>query len=418
MEQRAMRRNLVFTAGWVLAGLVIALVVNRLMPRDAAPQTSDPASNSAIALAPLPTEASPMPVATTDVANDAGNNFNAAEPAPAIMAGAAAPVTSSYAPAVRASAPAVVSVYTLSKVPVPGFAVEQTPNGPRVRQRQGIQQGLGSGVIIDTDGHIVTNHHVVEGASQIAVQLADGRSAAAHVVGLDPDTDLAVLKIDLPDLPVMKLGRSDRLAVGDVVLAIGNPFGLSQTVTHGIVSATGRALQGAVANFEDFIQTDAAINHGNSGGALVNARGELIGINTAVLGQDSGAEGLGLAIPVDLVRGVMREILLNDGRVIRGSIGFAARLYSELDARQAGLPYSGLIVIALAPDSPAREPGGLAIGDRIEAVDGQPVRTTQELTSRIASHKPGSIVKFTGLRGRNAQPFAAEVRVLEQAPSR
>ncbi len=199
-----------------------------------------------------------------------------------------------------------------------------------------MQQTLGSGVIVDAQGHIITNEHVIKEADEINVQLADGRSAAARIVGTDPDTDIAVLKIDLPHLPVMTLGRSDRLAVGDTVLAIGNPLGLSQTVTHGIVSATGRAPLG-VATFEDFIQTDAAINAGNSGGALVNARGELIGINTAVLGKDLGADGLGVAIPVDLVRGVMREILQH-GRVVRGWIGIALADISDVDARQVACP--------------------------------------------------------------------------------
>jgi S1-C subfamily serine protease len=241
------------------------------------------------------------------------------------------------------------------------------------------------------------------------VQLADGRRAEATVIGTDEPTDLAVLKIDLPQLPVMTLGRSDRIDVGDYVLAIGNPFGLSQTVTHGIVSAKGRALLGAVANFESFIQTDAAINAGNSGGALVNIRGELIGINTA---EVKDADGIGLAIPVEMVRGVMTEILQR-GHVVRGWIGWLVRQNTEEESRAMQLPYMGLIVINLAPNSPARQPGGLVIGDKIETIDGQPVQTTQDVASRVAIHKPGTKVTITGLRA-DRQPFSAEITVIEE----
>jgi S1-C subfamily serine protease len=230
----------------------------------------------------------------------------------------------------------------------------------------------------------------------------------AQLVGSDPDTDLAVLKIDLPRLPVMRLGRSDRVAVGDVVLAIGNPFGLTQTVTHGIVSATSRADLG-VATFEDFIQTDAAINEGNSGGALVNTRGELIGINTAVLGKDLGAEGIGVAIPVDLVRGVMSEILQR-GRVVRGWVGLAAEDVSTEVARASGLPKAGVVVSDTAPNSPATQVG-LEVGDIIETIDGQQVKSAQDTRARIADRKPGSTVKLGGLRGD--RKFSVQLVVTE-----
>jgi serine protease DegS len=216
------------------------------------------------------------------------------------------------------------------------------------------------------------------------------------------------LQIDLPRPPVMGLGRSDRVAVGDVVLAIGNPLGLAQTVTHGIVSATGRAQLG-VATFENFIQTDAAINVGNSGGALVNARGELIGINTAVLGKNFGAEGIGVAIPVDLVRGVMREILQH-GRVIRGWIGIVPEDIPEESAQLLGLPHGGVVVSGVYLNSPALE-AGLARGDMIETIDGQPVRSVQDTLTRIASRKPGSTVRLAGMRG--TQRFAIELKVVE-----
>jgi S1-C subfamily serine protease len=223
----------------------------------------------------------------------------------------------SFADAVSRAGPAVVNIYTARIVsmrsrPSIGSPLLE-PGIPRVRRR--VEGSLGSGVIVDSAGHVVTNHHVIQGADEIRIQLADGRIATPTIVGTDPDTDLAVLKIDLDNLPVMPLGRSDELRAGDVVLAIGNPFGLSQTVTQGIVSATGRGRLG-VTDFEDFIQTDAAINFGNSGGALINTEGELIGINTAVLAQALGTDGISFAIPVNMVRGVMEQIL-EHGRVRR-----------------------------------------------------------------------------------------------------
>ena len=223
-------------------------------------------------------------------------------------AGGQFPATS-YASAVNASAPAVVSLRTARL-------------GQRGSLGAGmvVDQGLGSGVIISQDGLLVTNWHVIRNADQVVVQLADGREAQPRFVGADPETELALLRVDLPDLPTIRLGRSDTLAIGDVVLAIGNPYGLSQSVTSGIVSATGRGI--GLTIFENFIQTDAAINIGNSGGALVNTRGELIGINTAQFEtlNRTPPEGIGFAIPVNLVRGVMDE-LIEHGRVIRGWLG-------------------------------------------------------------------------------------------------
>jgi serine peptidase DegS len=317
--------------------------------------------------------------------------------------------TGSYAGAVRLSAPAVVSVYTQTTVELPNV-IERLPGGG-YRQLRKIVPALGSGVIVDAQGHIVTNDHVIKGANQISVQLGDGRVANARVMGRDPETDLAVLKIDLTPLPVMKLGRSDRLEVGDVVLAIGNPFGLTQTVTHGIVSFTGRGGL-RVATYEDFIQTDAAINKGNSGGALVNARGELIGINTAVLGRELGAEGLGLAIPVDLVRGVMGEILQH-GHVVRGWIGIKLADATETYAQQKGLPYTGVLVYDFDPRSPALQ-AGLAVNDKIETIDGQQARNAQDTLARIANRKPGTSVKIAGMRG--AARFTVNVTVIEPPP--
>ncbi|MEO7775200.1 MAG: trypsin-like peptidase domain-containing protein [Steroidobacteraceae bacterium] len=316
----------------------------------------------------------------------------------------------SYADAVQASAPAVVNIYTAQvvkeRIPTMGFEQFFGPTVPQYRQRT--QSGLGSGVIVDREGHIVTNHHVIANATQISVQLADGRATQAKVVGRDPDTDLAVLQIAMKTLPVMPLGRSDQVKVGDVVLAIGSPLGLSQTVTHGIVSATGRAQLG-VATFESFIQTDAAINVGNSGGALVNSRGELIGINTAVLGKNLGAEGIGVAIPVDLVRGVMREIL-DHGRVIRGWIGILPRDITATQAQQYGLAQGGVVVVNLYRDSPASS-AGVELGDIVLTVDGRDVKNAQDAYAQIARHKPGEKVKLSMLRG--ADKVQLQIGVIE-----
>jgi serine protease DegS len=402
MINTTLRRNLAFLAGWVMAGLAIALLVNLLWRED---RTQPQAASPAAEIDAIPGDRTP--VSPTVKTIEVGDSPAIAD-APAHIA----PAPSSYAPAVRASAPAVVSVYTLRKVRLPGMAVEQTPSGPRISPRQGLQEGLGSGVIVDAQGHIVTNHHVVKSADQIAVQLADGRSAAARVVGSDPGTDLAVLRIDLQPLPVMTLGRSDRLEVGDVVLAIGNPFGLSQTVTQGIVSATGRD-DLKLSRYESFIQTDAAINKGNSGGALVNARGELVGINTAVLGDDT-AEGLSVAIPVELVRGVMREILQH-GRVARGWIGIQLADISEEYAQSEAIPLAGVVIWELHPSSPALQ-AGLTKYDKIETIDGQPALTGKQTIARVANRKPGTSIRITGMRAQDKQPFSLELDVIEPPP--
>jgi serine protease DegS len=405
-----LRRYAIFILGSILAGVAISLLAVRLWPvLLRAPATA----STAVSAAPTSLTATSVPIATPPLTNAATAVVEPARETPAAadnLATSNAPM-GSYAAAVRASAPAVVSVYALRTVTerLPGIGLEQLFGGPVTpRYRERVQRGLGSGVIVDARGHIVTNQHVVAESDQISVQLADGRTAAAKVVGRDPDTDLAILRIELPRLPVMTLGRSDRVAVGDTVLAIGNPLGLSQTVTHGIVSATGRAQLG-VATFENFIQTDAAINVGNSGGALVNARGELIGINTAVLGKNLGAEGIGVAIPVDLVRGVMKEILQH-GRVVRGWIGIVPEDIPAEYVRQLGLPHAGVVVANLYLNSPALQ-AGLARGDMIETIDGQAVRNAQETLARIANRKPGSTLNLTGMRG--SEKFSLQLPVVE-----
>jgi len=262
------------------------------------------------------------------------------------------------------------------------------------------QGGLGSGVIISADGYILTNNHVVEGAEQIEVVLNDTRKATAKVIGTDPDTDLAILKIDLDKLPVIVLGDSDSLLVGDPVLAIGNPFGVGQTVTGGIVSALGRNQLG-INTFENFIQTDAAINPGNSGGALVDLSGHLMGINTAIYSRSGGSMGIGFAIPVSTAKQVL-EGIVKDGQVTRGWIGVEPQeLNAELaeafrlkpEAARAG----GVIITGVLQNGPAAQ-GGIRPGDVITAVNGKPVGNVNQLLTAVAALKPGTPAPLKVLR--------------------
>jgi serine protease DegS len=351
----------------------------------------------------------------------------AATPAPVVATPAAAPVapapvlelphaTNSYADAVQRAAPAVVNIYTARLITerIQPNAIEELFGDARPRYRQRLEQSLGSGVIVDDKAHVITNHHVIATADLIRAQLADGRIAEARIVGRDPETDLAVLQLDLKkNIPIMPMGYSDRVRVGDIVLAIGNPVGLSQTVTQGIVSATGRAQLG-VATYENFIQTDAPINVGNSGGALISANGELIGINTAVLAKNLGVEGIGFAIPVNLVRGVMGEILTK-GRVVRGWIGIVPADVDQTEARRFNLPRAGVVVAKLYVGSPAADVG-MEPRDIILTVNGAKVVSAQDTLTRIANAKPGASVKITGLRG--TEEFSSDVRVTERPRNR
>ncbi len=335
-----------------------------------------------------------------------------AEPA-AVPAAASAPGGLSYADAVERAAPAVVNIYTARLVTervAPSLGELFGEYMPRYRQR--IERSLGSGVIVDKSGHIVTNHHVIANADSIRVQLADGRVAEARIVGRDPDTDLAVLKIDLSPLPVVVFGRSDRLKVGDVVLAIGNPIGLSHTVTHGIVSATSRQQLG-IAPLEDFIQTDAPINVGNSGGALVDASGALVGINTAIVAKNIGVEGIGFAIPVNMVRGVLSDIIAH-GRVIRGWIGIVPEDLPEEQAQQLGLGQAAVVIGNLYVGSPAQR-AGLQPGDLLLDIDGSPPHSAQDALGRIASRQPGSSILLRGMR--EGRTFEVRTQVGERPHS-
>ena len=374
-------RGLTFIAGSVVGGLALAFVIVALRPDlirgNAGPQPA-PAS------APILAENTP----TTH-----------------------GPERVTYAAAVQRAAPAVVNIYTARVV---NERVDPSPLGelfgnvlPYIRPR--IERSLGSGVIIDGSGHIVTNYHVIANAGAIRVQVADGRVATPQVVGVDPDTDLAVLKIDLSNLPVITFGRSDELRVGDVVLAIGDPLGLSQTVTHGIVSATARGQLG-IATFGDFIQTDAPINFGNSGGALVDSSGALVGINTAIVAKSLGVEGIGFAIPVAMVRGVVHDII-KYGRVIRGWIGIVPEDVSDTEAQQLGLARGGVVVANLYVGSPGQE-AGLKPGDLLLAIDGTPVTSAEEARASFATSKPGSTLTLRNQRGGNQ--FDVKVRVVER----
>lgn len=310
----------------------------------------------------------------------------------------------SFADAVAASSPAVANIYTERTLPAPGIGTGRALRG----------RFLGSAVVIDQEGYLVTNWHVIQGAEQIRVQLADGRVAAPEIVGTDPETELALLKIDLPDLPSIELGRSDELEVGEVVLAIGNSLGLSQTVTMGIVSATGRG-QLNVAVFEDFIQTDAAINIGNSGGALINSQGELVGVNTAVTSSaardQAPPEGIGFAIPVNLVRGVMAQ-LIEHGRVIRGYLGIGVADVFSRDTAALGI--DGSAVQLLTVTGPAAM-AGLRPGDILTHVAGERVFNRQQAMNIVASSQPGERieVRATRLDGRTFEAVA----VLEERPA-
>jgi Do/DeqQ family serine protease len=318
--------------------------------------------------------------------------------APAATTTAGTTTTTGYSAAARRATPAVVSITTRkapARNPHEGDPWFDFFFGDRDRQAQ---VGLGSGVIVSSEGYLLTNNHVIDGASDIDVMLTDGRSAPAKVVGTDPDSDVAVLKIDLDRLPVMAFGNTDSLQVGDVVLAIGNPFGVGQTVTAGIVSALGRDHLG-INTFENFIQTDAAINPGNSGGALVDTNGNLMGINTAIYSRSGGSMGIGFAIPANTAQHVM-EGLVRNGQVTRGWIGIEPRDLTPEIAQTFNLPVSqGVLITGVLQDGPAGESGMLP-GDVVLEVDGKRVLNTSQLLNAVASLKPQSQAAFVIQRGK------------------
>ena len=330
--------------------------------------------------------------------------------APQTSAVVQGPVT--YADAVTIAAPAVVNLYTTKVINKPAHPLFEDPqfrryfgdNGPKQRR---MESSLGSGVIMSPEGYILTNNHVTTGADQIVVALRDGRETLARVVGSDPETDLAVLKIDLKNLPAITLGRSDGLRVGDVALAIGNPFGVGQTVTMGIISATGRNQLG-LNSYEDFIQTDAAINPGNSGGALVDANGNLTGINTAIFSKSGGSQGIGFAIPVKLAMEVMKSII-EHGQVIRGWLGIEVQPLTKELAESFGLTgRPGIVVAGIFRDGPAQK-AGLQLGDVILSIDGAPAGDGRKSMNQVARIKPTDKVAILVMRNGKEIKLSAEI---------
>jgi serine protease DegQ len=378
-----MNRALEFVAQSVAAGLLAFGLLSWTLPQPPA------------APAPAPEPAPPMAAAPTG-------------PAPAAPARAG---QASYRTAVRAAMPSVVNIYTAKAIPrnrgralgLPGYP------GDGALERA---TSLGSGVIWRADGYLVTNNHVVEGADEIAVVITGRPPMPARVVGNDPESDLAVLKVDATGLPAIQRGGSSHLEVGDVVLAIGNPFGVGQTVTQGIVSATGRNQLG-INTFENFIQTDAAINPGNSGGALVDSAGRLAGINTAIYSRSEGSIGIGFAIPIELV-GSVADALIAGGRVRRGYLGIQTQdLEAEMATAGDVATKAGVLVVAIEANGPAQR-GGLRRGDVIRSIDGNAVANAADLVARTGSAKPGDTVKLR--IERRGEPITVQV-TLGQRPA-
>jgi serine protease Do len=340
--------------------------------------------------------------------------------APAVPAAPAldGPAPPNFVQVAKAVMPAVVNISTTRVVRSQGgnsplddpffrqFFGDQFPHQFRMPREQR-ESSLGSGVIVSPDGYIITNNHVIAKADEIKVLLNDRREFSGKVVGTDPKTDIAVVKINARNLPTIPWGDSDKLEVGEYVLAIGNPFGLNQTVTQGIVSAVGRANVG-IADYEDFIQTDAAINPGNSGGAMVNVRGQLVGINTAIFSRSGGYMGIGFAVPSDMARSVM-DSLIKNGKVIRGWLGVSIQEVTPDLAKQFGMKEArGALVSEVIPDSPAAA-AGLQSGDIITAFEGKPVDSPSLLRNVVAQVPVGTTVKIEVLRDKKTVTLKAKI---------
>nr|WP_277610948.1 trypsin-like peptidase domain-containing protein [Microbulbifer celer] len=316
----------------------------------------------------------------------------------------------SYASAVNLAGPAVVNIYTNQRLPQRRHPMANHPMYRRlldqlnIPQQERLQSNLGSGVIVNDEGYILTNHHLIYGAEAIKVLLADGREAPVKFVGSDADFDLAVLKIDMSALTTIEVGDPENAQVGDVVLAIGNPFGLGQTVTQGIISATGRDLNGV----QSFIQTDAAVNPGNSGGALVDARGKLLGINTSILNQSDSAGGISFAIPANIALKIMQDII-EFGRVVPGWLGIEAQTLNPLLARSFNLASTnGVIVTSIYNDGPAHL-AGLQPGDVITHINDTPINDGKHGVAAMATLRPGETVTITFIRDQEVHTTKATV---------
>jgi len=326
---------------------------------------------------------------------------------------AVSPFVTSYADAVQVALPSVVNIYTSRTVQVESHPLLKDPvfkrflNNNGIQQRDKIERSLGSGVIISSNGYVLTNNHVIDEADRIRVLLADGRERLATVIGSDAPTDLAVLKIDLDNLTPAIFANPKTIRIGDVVLAIGNPYGIGQTVTQGIVSATGRhGLQ--INTYEKYIQTDAAINTGNSGGALVNAYGELIGINSGLYSKTGGSNGIGFAIPIDIASYVFENIV-EHGKVVRGWLGISAEEITPSVAEAFNLKaLRGLVLTDIETNGPA-EKAGLQIGDIITHIDNTSVGNGNIGMHKIAQTKPGTTINIRAMRKGDAQDFLVEI---------
>jgi len=334
----------------------------------------------------------------------------------------AAPVSApgsvtSYSAAARKAMPTVVNIYTAKQVArqlSPEAELLRRFYGDRFDNRPEAAMSLGSGVIVSASGYVLTNNHVIEGADEIAVVIPGREPVDARVVGTDPETDLAVLKVQAAKLPAITFGSPERLQVGDVVLAIGNPFGVGQTVTQGIVSATGRTRLG-ISTFENFIQTDAAINPGNSGGALVDVNGNLVGINTAIFSKTEGSVGIGFAVPVSLAKQVMEQIV-RLGRVERGWIGVQAQdIPPEAAESGEGGPVKGALIAGVVRGAPA-DKAGLKLGDVVVAINGKPIADVTDLINLTAALTPGDRSEFTVLRAGREAKLAVEVGTRPRQP--
>jgi Do/DeqQ family serine protease len=330
----------------------------------------------------------------------------------------------SYGDVVSVVAPAVVTIRTEGKAKVSptdmpegfeqffgrNFRGDGGGQGRRTEPRTHKQRALGSGVMVTTDGYILTNNHVVDGADDIKVDFADGRTLTAKVIGTDKPSDLAVLKVNGSDFKAIALGNSDTVKVGDVVLAVGNPLGVGETVTMGIISAKNRSTSGD-GSYEDFLQTDAPINHGNSGGALVNTKGELVGINSQILSSNDGNIGIGFAIPANMAKNVMEQLRIS-GKVTRAQLGVTVQTVSSDMAQSLGLTQPGGVIISGVTKESAADRAGLQQGDVIRAFNGQPVRDMNTLRNRVAASGPGSAADVTIVRDGSEKHVTVQLEKL------